>query len=83
VARELGVGRPDVPGAEWMEVVDVNHASAEAIATVTRFDSALIERIVRAREERGFSSAEDVGHVLDLDPDVVEQLRNVTVYLPR
>jgi DNA uptake protein ComE-like DNA-binding protein len=84
VARELGVGRPELPNAESMGVVDVNHASAEAMARVTGLDHDAVERIVATREEvRGFSSAEDLGHLLDLDPGVVERLRNVTVYVPR
>jgi Helix-hairpin-helix motif len=83
VARELGVGRPDVAGAEWMGVVDVNHAAAEAIAEVTGVDGAVAERIVTARGEvRGFSSAEDLGHALDLDPAVVDALRERGVFLP-
>jgi hypothetical protein len=84
LARELGVGRPDVPGAEWMGVVDVNHAGPAAIAQATGIDVALAEWIVAAREElRSFSSAEDVGHVLELDPAMVDTLRDRTVYLPR
>jgi uncharacterized membrane protein (DUF485 family) len=82
VARELGVGRPDVPGAEWMGVVDVNHAGAAAIVQVTGVDAAVAEQIVAARAEvRGFVSAEDVGHALDLDPAVVDALRERGVFL--
>ncbi len=84
LARELGIGRPDVRGAEAMGVVDVNHAGAAAIGKLPGLDRALAERIVAAREEiGGFSSAEDVGHVLHLDPHLVDGLRERTVYLPR
>ena len=84
LARELGIGRPDVRGAKAMGVVDVNHASATAIAKLPEVDAELAEQIVTAREEiRGFASPEDLGHVLDLDPSLVDRLRDRTVYLPR
>jgi hypothetical protein len=84
VALELGVGRPEMPGAESMGLVDVNHAGASVIADVTGFDLALAERIVAARDEiGGFASAEDPGHLLELDPGLVDRLRDVSVYIPR
>lgn len=84
VARELGVGRPDVPGANSMGVVDVNHASAGALATLPGVDDQKAGEIVAAREEiDGFSSLEDCGGVLGLDADVVEDLRPFVVFLPR
>ena len=83
LARELGVGRPDLPGADSMGVVDINHAPREAIMELPGIDAALAERIVGVRRQiRGFSSTEDLGLVLDLDPDRVEGLRDFTVYLP-
>jgi len=67
-----------------MGVVDVNHAAATAIAKLPEVDTELAERIVAAREEiRGFSSPEDLGQVLDLDPSLVDRLRDRTVYLMR
>lgn len=83
LARELGVGRPDVPGAEHMGVVDVNHASAEALEQVPGVDAELAGRLVAAREEvRGFVSAADAGVVLDLDPTTVDRLARRGVFLP-
>ena len=84
LARELGIGRPDREGAEPMGLVDVNNAGVTAIAELPGIDLALAERIVAAREELdGFSSPEDLGQVLDLDADLVSDLRDRTVYLPR
>jgi hypothetical protein len=41
------------------------------------------QRIVTARGDvRGFSSAEDLGHALYLDPAVVDALRERGVFLP-
>lgn len=83
LARELGVGRPDVPGAEHMGVVDLNHASREAIAELPGVDEALAWRLVAAREAvKGFVSVEDAGVVLDLDPTTVDRLSRQAVFLP-
>lgn len=83
IARELGVGRPDVSGAEHMGVVDINHASAEALEQLPGVDAALAQRLVAVREEVcGFASAEEAGAVLDLDPHTVERLSRRAVFLP-
>jgi hypothetical protein len=84
VARELGVGRPDLPHARAMGVVDMNHASADALATLPGIDNHLAREIVTAREDiDGFKSLEDLGGVLDLDGNLVEDLRQYVVFLPR
>jgi hypothetical protein len=84
VARELGVGRPDIPNARSMGVVDVNHAGAPALATLPGIDNHLADEIVTAREAiDGFKSLEDLGGVMDLDGDLVEDLRPYVVFLPR
>lgn len=84
LAREIGIGRPDLVGTEPMSLVDVNNADLTAIAELPGIDGAIAERIVSAREElHGFSSPEDLGHVLDLDAGLVDVLRDRTVYLPR
>lgn len=83
VARELGVGRPDVPGAGHMGVIDVNHASAEALAELPGVDVDLAQRLIDARESvQGFASAEDAGVVLDLHPTTVERIARQAVFLP-
>ena len=84
LALEAGVGRPDVPGAAHAGVVDVNHAPADVIERLPGIDRASAERLVAAREEvDGFSSLEDLGAVLDLPGDRVEDLRGLVVFLPR
>jgi DNA uptake protein ComE-like DNA-binding protein len=66
-----------------MGVVDVNHADADALAKLPDVDPAL-ERIVAVREEvDGFSSAEDLGIVMDLEPGVIDSLREHAVFVPR
>jgi hypothetical protein len=83
LALELGIGRPDLPGASHEGLVDVNNAPAETIAALPGLGPTLAERVVRAREElRGFSSGNELGLALDLDPALVEELAERTVYLP-
>ncbi|MDQ4049690.1 MAG: helix-hairpin-helix domain-containing protein [Actinomycetota bacterium] len=83
-ARELGVGRPDVPGAYDGGLVDVNHASAAAIGELPRLDPVVAERIVAIREEvDGFESLEDLGSLASLPAATVERLRGRAVCLPR
>jgi DNA uptake protein ComE-like DNA-binding protein len=73
-----------VAGAIDMGVVDLNHAGAGAIATLPGVDDALAQEIVRSREEcDGFGTLAELGGVLDLAPDTVEELRPYVVFLPR
>ena len=84
LALELGVGRPDRPGAQSAGLVDVNNAPVEALRLLPGIDEAKALRIVRLREElNGFSSLHDLGAVLELDGHAVERLRDDTVFLPR
>jgi DNA uptake protein ComE-like DNA-binding protein len=84
LARELGIGRPDRPGAQAAGLVDLNNAPASAIEELPGVNRELAERIVRIREEvNGFSSLADMGAVLDLDGNAVERLRDHVVCLPR
>jgi DNA uptake protein ComE-like DNA-binding protein len=84
VAVQMGVGRPDVRGARHMHVVDVNRADADALTRLPEVDEALAREIIRAREEiDGFESVDDLGTVLHLDGDKVEDLRPYVVFLPR
>jgi competence ComEA-like helix-hairpin-helix protein len=83
-AHELGIGRPDVPGAQHGGLVDVNNASAEALATLPGIGTAAAHGIVALREEAGgFSSVEELGMVADLPADTVERLRGRVLFLPR
>lgn len=83
LATELGVGRPDIGGTHAMGVVDINHADAGAIAELPGVGADLAAQLVAVREEiRGFSSVEDLGQVVDVDPALIDRLRSLTVFLP-
>jgi hypothetical protein len=82
-ALELGVGRPDLDGFAG-GLVDLNNAPAAAIEELPGVNRALAERIVRTREElSGFSSLDDLGHVLELPVALVDRIRADVVVLPR
>jgi hypothetical protein len=84
LALELGVGRPDRPGAQAAGLVDVNNAAVPALEQLPGVDAALASRIADLREQlNGFESLNDFGEVLDLDGDAVERLRDRVVFLPR
>ena len=84
LALELGVGRPDRPGAQAAGLVDVNNASLAALLELPGIDDALATRIVELRAElNGFASVHDLGGMLDLDGNAVERLRDRVVFLPR
>jgi DNA uptake protein ComE-like DNA-binding protein len=84
LAAEMGVGRPDLPGAADAGLIDVNNASASALLRLPGVDDELATRITEARAEvGGFSSLEDLGAALDLDGLLVEGLRDRVVFLPR
>jgi DNA uptake protein ComE-like DNA-binding protein len=83
LAIEAGVGRPDLPGAYDGGIVDLNHASIEAISSLAGIDHELAVRIVEVREHiDGFASLEDMGSLLDLAGDWVERVRGNVVFLP-
>ena len=84
VARELGVGRPDVETARHHHVVDVNSAPTDVIARMPGVTDALAREIVRVREEiGGFSSLADLSAMVDLPPGTVEELEERAVFVPR
>ena len=84
LAIEMGLGRPDVPGADHGGVVDVNHATVDGIAEIPCVDRDLAERIARTRDElNGFASAAELATTLDLPPHLYDDLDRHTIYLPR
>jgi hypothetical protein len=83
LAKEAGVGRPDIPGARDCGLVDVNHASAAALAKLPGMTDDLARRTVDERPKAGgFSSVEDLGLLLDLPPATIDQMRDAAIFLP-
>lgn len=83
LAIEMGVGRPDRDGFAG-GLVDLNNAPASEIEELPGVTREVAERIVVMREEiGGFSSLEDLAHVLDLQVALVDRIRADVVVLPR
>lgn len=83
LAREMHIGRPD-RGADDGGLIDLNHAPERALVDLPGVNRELARRIGKTRAEvRGFSSLEDMGTVLDLPPDLVEDMRERAIFLPR
>jgi hypothetical protein len=84
LAREMGIGRPDVKGAVDAGLVDINNASVTALLKLPGVNGDVATEIVEARQKvHGFASLEDMGAALDLDGNLVEGLRGAVVFLPR
>jgi DNA uptake protein ComE-like DNA-binding protein len=84
LAQEIGIGRPDKPGAAAAGLVDVNNASVTALLTIPGVDGNVATQIIEARQKAGgFTSLEDMGAALDLEGDLVEAMRGQVVFLPR
>ena len=82
LAHEVGVGRPDIPGADDYGLVDVNHCPAAALARLPGISNDLAARIVHQREQAGgFSSVEDLGVLCDLPPALIDGIRDTAVFL--
>jgi len=84
LANDLRIGRPELPRAyDDGGLIDVNHASAEAMALLPELTDEMIQRIVQLREEQGgFVSAAELGLHADLPPDLVNRLADYVIFLP-
>lgn len=88
LARELGVGRPDLrldsdfSSYDDGGLLDVNHVPAEFIATVLGFDRETADRITGAREFVGrFASAEELALQADLPYDLIDRVKDRLLFL--
>jgi DNA uptake protein ComE-like DNA-binding protein len=83
LAKEVGLGRPDIPGADDYGLVDVNHAAAAALTRMPGVTDEVAGRIADLREQvGGFSSVDDLGLVLDLPANLVDRIRDTAIFLP-
>ena len=82
-ARQLGIGRPDLPDSFHAELVDLNSAPPTVIASVAGVAMTAAERVVAIRAgTTGFSSVEDMDLMVDLDPAELGRLRDAGVCVP-
>ncbi|MGI5206460.1 ComEA family DNA-binding protein [Spirillospora sp. CA-108201] len=83
LARELRIGRPDVPRTyDDGGLVDVNHVPREIVEALPGVTPEIADRIVRRRVQTGgFVSVEEMAVDADVPPDVLPQLAEFTIFL--
>jgi hypothetical protein len=84
LARELRIGRPDLPRQyDDGGLVDLNHAPGPVMTALSGVTPEIAERIIATREHVGcFSSAEELVATVDLHPDLTLELKEYGVFLP-
>jgi hypothetical protein len=84
LARELRIGRPDLPRQyDDGGLIDLNHAPGPAMTVLNGVTPEIAERIVSMREHVGcFSSAEELVATVDLHPDLTLELKEYGIFLP-
>jgi len=83
LARELGIGRPDVHRRfDDGGLVDVNHADATSLATVPGINAELAGRIVQSRQVvGGYADLADLSVTMDIAPPVLDESKEFLVFL--
>jgi DNA uptake protein ComE-like DNA-binding protein len=82
LARQAGVGRPDLPSADSFGLVDVNHAAATALTQLPGVTAAMANKVADfCREGGSFVSVEDLALFLDFPAIGVDALRDRAVFI--
>jgi hypothetical protein len=83
MARELRIGRPDLPRSfDDGGLVDVNSAPPAVLAGLPGMTPQRVDQIVRAREQVGpFVSAEDLSAAAGLPPQLTDEIAEYAVFL--
>ncbi|MCO6007412.1 helix-hairpin-helix domain-containing protein [Actinoallomurus purpureus] len=84
LARELRIGRPDLPRHyDDGGLIDVNHVPPQVLTMFSGVTPELAEHIARVRDHvGGFSSAEELAATSDLHPDLMPEIAEYAVFLP-
>ncbi|WP_370124529.1 helix-hairpin-helix domain-containing protein [Streptacidiphilus sp. MAP12-33] len=84
LARELGIGRPDLPGTyDDGGLADVNHVPAPVLAGLPGMTPEAAARIVTTRGERGgFDSVAELEVWAELPRELADELADRVVFLP-
>jgi hypothetical protein len=82
LARDLHIGRPDVPrDYDDGGLVDVNHVPGAVLAAELGLTADEVTDVVAARDKLGkFTSAEELCAYTDLSPDRVDELRDLMIF---
>jgi hypothetical protein len=82
LARDLHIGRPDVPrDYDDGGLVDVNHVPGAVLATGLGLTPDEVTDVMAARDKLGkFTSADELCAYTDLSPDRVDELRDLMIF---
>ena len=83
MARELGIGRPDLQcNFDDGGLVDVNSVPTEVLMQLRGMTAELAERVVQVREIRGpYTFAEELSLFAELPPDLADLLADYLLFL--
>ncbi|MDN3294986.1 hypothetical protein QWM81_13170 [Streptomyces ficellus] len=83
LARELRIGRPDLPRRfDDGGLVDVNHVPAAVLAGLPGFTPEMAEHVVRVRDERhGFAYPQELEVFADLPDGLADELSERLIFL--
>jgi hypothetical protein len=83
LARELRIGRPDLPRQyDDGGLIDVNHVPAQVLTLFSGVTPELAEHIAQVRDHvGGFSSAEELAATADLHPDLLPEIAEYAIFL--
>ncbi|TNY34858.1 ComEA family DNA-binding protein [Thermomonospora catenispora] len=84
LAKELGIGRPDLPRRyDDGGLIDLNHAPAQTLTRLPGVTEEMARRIVEVRAQTGgFVSAEELSALAGLPPALTADLAEYGVFLP-
>jgi DNA uptake protein ComE-like DNA-binding protein len=82
LARDLGIGRPDLPrDYDDGGLVDVNHVPAAVLAGHLGLSQAEVADVLATRDRLGrFASADELSAYTAMAPDRVDQLRDLLIF---
>ncbi|MGH3258783.1 MAG: hypothetical protein ACRDOU_25865 [Streptosporangiaceae bacterium] len=82
LARDLHIGRPDVPrDYDDGGLVDVNHVPGAVLAAGLGLTPDEVTDVIAARDKLGkFTSAEELCAYTDMSPDRVDELRDLMIF---
>jgi DNA uptake protein ComE-like DNA-binding protein len=81
LARQLGVGRPEVAGSDSFGLVDVNHAGRPGLLMLPGLSDEHVRRVLDYRDKGGsFVSVGDLALYLDLPQTTIGPLEDTAVF---
>lgn len=81
LARQVGVGRPDIAGSNSFGLIDVNHAGRKGLLMLPGLTKKHVDMVLEYRENGGsFISVDDLALYLDLPVAAIDQMRETAAF---